>query len=368
MEPMITDYVKFLSEAREAVYRLNSDTDAEARLRIQEGQQQRELEAVKKEIEESIARTIKQRTEEISSSYDKEIGKEQERLKRARARREKAKSKGVKERIADETKALRDENRDLQLQMKTWFQKDRVPGFFRSSFYYTVFYPSGLKEYALFLLTMIICFLAIPCGIYFLIPGRKLWQLILIYFLDVLLLGGFYIKLGNFSRRHYEEALRHGRAFRSSLRTNRRKMASIARDIKRDGNEDIYNLEKFDDEISCVEQELFQISKKKKEALVSFENVTKNIIADEIQGSRKSQLEQLESQLQETENALLSLEKAIKDQNIYITDIYGPYLGKEFLEPDKLEELSKLISDGVAANITEAIEIVNRRKIEKSEE
>lgn len=366
MEPMITDYVKFLREAREAVYRLTCDTNAEAQLRAQEGQQQRELEAVKKEIEDSIARTIKQRTEEISSSYDKEIGKEQERLKRARARREKAKSKGVKDRIADETKALRDENRDLQLQMKTWFQKDRVPGFFRSSFYYTVFYPSGLKEYALFLLTMIICFLAIPCGIYFLIPERKLWQLILIYFLDVLLLGGLYIKLGNFSRKHYEEALRHGRTIRSSLRANQKKMAIIARNIKRDGNEDIYKLEKFDDEISCVEQELFQISTKKKEALTSFENVTKNIIADEIQGSRRAQLEQLESQLKETETSLLSLEKSIKDQNIYITDTYGLYLDKEFLEPDRLEELSKLISDGTAANITEAIEVVNRRKMEKS--
>ena len=142
-------------------------------------------------------------------------------------------------------------------------------------------------------------------------------------------------------------------------------MAIIARNIRRDGNEDIYKLEKFDDEISCVEQELFQISTKKKEALASFENVTKNIIADEIQGSRRAQLEQLESQLKETESSLLSLEKSIKDQNIYITDTYGPYLDKEFLEPDRLEELSKLISDGAAANITEAIEVVNRRKMEK---
>ena len=41
--------------------------------------------------------------------------------------------------------------------------------------------------------------------------------------------------------------------------------------IQRDGNEDIYNLEKYDDEISCVDQELSQITEKKKEALSTFE-------------------------------------------------------------------------------------------------
>ena len=96
-----------------------------------------ELEAAKKEVADAISRTIRQRAEEITSSYDKEIGKAQERLKKVRAKREKAKNQGLKDRIAEETKELREERRDLQVQLKTQFQKDRVPGFYRSCLLYT---------------------------------------------------------------------------------------------------------------------------------------------------------------------------------------------------------------------------------------
>ena len=76
--------------------------------------------------------TIKKRRSEIDTSYDKEIAKGQERLKKARTQREKAKNKGMKERIAEETSELREHNRDLQIQMKTMFQKDKVPVFCRT--------------------------------------------------------------------------------------------------------------------------------------------------------------------------------------------------------------------------------------------
>ena len=56
----------------------------------------------------------------------------------------------------------------------------------------------------------------------------------------------------------------------------------IEKSIRRDKNEKMYNLEKFDDEIAQLEQEIRRISTQKQEALNSFEQVTKTIIADEI--------------------------------------------------------------------------------------
>ena len=53
---------------------------------------------------------------------------------------------------------------------------------------------------------------------------------------------------------------------------------------------------------------------------------------------------------------LRSLEGSIKDR-IRITDTYGPYLGREFLQPEKLAQLSKIIQAGSASNITEAIKM-----------
>ncbi len=358
MGQAITDYVKFLADARDAVYRLDCDQNTACQLEALEEEQERELETAGRAVTDAVNQTVKKRLEEISSSYDKEIAKGQERLKKARAKREKAKSRGMKERIAEETSELREHNRDLKVQMRTLFQKERVPSFCNSTFYYALYYPGGLKEIMLFLLTLTVCFLAVPCGVYFfLLPERQMWYLAAVYFLDVLLFGGLYVLVGNKTRLRHQDALKRGRAIRNTLRSNQKKIKVITHTIQRDGNEDIYDLEKYDDEIACVEQELSEITSKKKDALNTFENVTKNIITDEIIASHKARLDSLKDALDGTSRALRELEGSIKQQNIRITDTFGPYLGKEFLEPDRLSELSRLIQGGSASNITEAIEV-----------
>lgn len=355
MAQAITDYGKFLAEARDAVYRVNCDSRTAQQLSAEESRREKELASVKKEVADTISRTIRSRRDEIDTSYDREIARGQEKLKKARTRREKAKDKGVKERIAEETSQLKDHNRDLKVQLKTTFKKDRVSAFVNSTFYYALYYPRGLKELGIGLVTFLICFLALPCGIYFLIPERKWWHLIAVYVADVFLLGGLYLMVGNRTRIRYQEALKKGREIRNLLRSNNKKIRVITRTIQKDGNEALYDLEKYDDEIACAQQELSEIAERKKEAISSFENVTRNIISDEIEGSRKAQILEMEAELNDTIAQLRSLEDSIRDQNIYITDTYGPYLGKEFLDPDRLSELSRLIQAGAASNITEAI-------------
>lgn len=356
MGPAITDYVKFLADARDAVYRLSCDQNTADQLAMEEEKRERELELAEKAVTDTVNQTIRKRLDEINSSYDKEIAKGQDRLKKARAKREKEKNKNMKERIAEETSELREHNRDLTVQLRTLFQKERVPSFCNSTFYYALYYPRGLKEIMLLLLTFTVCFLAIPCGIYFLlIPQRQMWYLAAVYFLDVLLFGGLYVLIGNKTRFRYQDALKRGRSIRNTLRSNRKKIRVITHTIQKDGNEDIYDLEKFDDEIACVEQELSEITSKKKDALITFENVTRNIIADEIIASHKARLDGMREALENTSTSLRDLENDIKQQNIRITDTFGPYLGREFLDPDKLAELTRFIQSGAASNITEAI-------------
>lgn len=351
----ITDYVKFLADARDAVYRVNCDSRTARQLEAEESQKEKELASLKKEVADTISRTVKARRDEIESGYDREIAKGQDRLKKARAKREKAKDKGVKERIAEETSQLRDHNRDLKIQLKTMFKKDRVPAFVNTTFFYALYYPRGMKEFGIGFLTFFICFLAFPCGIYFLIPERKWWYLAAVYVADVFLFGGLYLMVGNRIRTHYQDVLKKGREIRNLLRANHKKIHVITRTIQKDGNESLYDLEKYDDEIACASQELSEIAERKKDAVSNFENVTRTIISDEIEGSRREEMLALEEEIKELSAQLHSLEDSIRDQNIHITDTFGPYLGNEFLEPDRLSELSKLIQSGSAANITEAI-------------
>ena len=83
VEQVITDYVKFLADARDAVYRLNNDQATAKQLKEQGERQEKELAAAKKAVTDSVNQTIKKRRSEIDASYDKEIAKGQERLKKS---------------------------------------------------------------------------------------------------------------------------------------------------------------------------------------------------------------------------------------------------------------------------------------------
>ena len=96
---------------------------------------EKSLEAEQKAVQDAISMTVKKRREEMESSYDSEIGKLQEKLKKIRARREKAKNQGMKDRIKEETVELHEHNRELRVRMKTLFQSQRVPSFCQSGFY-----------------------------------------------------------------------------------------------------------------------------------------------------------------------------------------------------------------------------------------
>ena len=95
MAQTITDFKSFLEDAKEAVTELSDFTKKEEQLRMEELRLEKSLEAEQKAVQDAISMTVKKRREEMESSYDSEIGKLQEKLKKIRARREKAKNQGL---------------------------------------------------------------------------------------------------------------------------------------------------------------------------------------------------------------------------------------------------------------------------------
>lgn len=361
MAQAIKDYSAFLKDAEDAILDLTAFAKQEETLKQEESRLERVLETEKKAVADVISMTVRRRREEINSSYDDEIGKIQDKLKKARNKREKAKNQGVKERIEEETAELHAYNRELNVRMKTLFQKENVPGFCSSAFYYSLYFPRGIKELFTLLLTAAICFILAPYGIYLRLPVKKTLYLVGIYFLCILVFGGLYTLIGNETRGKHLEALREGRKIRSLIVTNRRKIGVITSSIKKDKDEAVYNLEKYDDEIAQLEQDLSETTSKKKEALNTFETVTKTIISDEITGNSREKLELLEAEYEESVKRLRQTGTKLKEKKIYITDTYESYVGKEFLHVGKLKELRKILEDGAAENISEAIEVYKER-------
>lgn len=356
MAQPITDQVGFLSEVCRAVQELSASKSSLEKLRLEEKHLEKDLEAEKRAVTDAISLTVKKRMEEINTSYDKEIARGQDRLKRVRSKREKAKSQGVKERIEEETKELRDVNRELKLQMKTVFQQDRVPRFCKSTWYYSLYYTRGIMEFLILFLTILVCFLAVPCGVYTLLPKTAQSPLCLmgIYFVTILVFGGIYVFINNRTKVHHQEALKKGRKIRDAMRSNNKKIRVITNSIKRDRDEAVYDLEKYDDEIAQIEQELTEIASKKKEALNTFDKVTKTIISDEIADGSRAKIEQLTLDLETVSADVREAEVKVKEQTLFITDNYEGYLGTEFMVPEKLDELADYIRMGKAATIAEA--------------
>lgn len=345
----------FLNEARDALDELSLLEEQERQLVQEEERLERNLEAERRLVTDTIQQTVRQRREEISATYEKEMAKAQDQLKKVRSKRERAKNEGVKERIQEETAVFREQIRDLKLQLRTMMRKERVPGYCRSAFYYSLYFPNRVKEYLLLFLCVLILFLAVPCGIYFLIPERKLWYLVGIYLVDIILVGGGYIAVGNKTKLLYMETLREGRKIQDQILSNKKKIKKITSGIRKDRNESLYNLERFDDEIARLQQELSDVEGKQKDAINAFETVTKNILSDEIEHNHKAKREQLEAEYRTAAEELRIVMQQVKDKRLSVTERYGIYLGREFMDSQRIVELISIVQEGRASNVSEAI-------------
>ena len=303
---------------------------------------------------DAISLTVKKRMEEINDTYDREIAREQERLKRVRSKREKAKTQGIRERIEEETAELKGNNRELKLQMKAVFQQDRVPGFCKSGWFYALYFPRGFTESMVLLLNILLFFLAIPCGVYLFLPNKSPFYLMGIYFAVILFFGGIYILINNLTKVRHQSALKKGRSIRDLIKANNRKIRVIVRTIKRDRDEAVYNLEKYDDEIAQIDQDLADIADKKREALNTFDKVTRTILSDEIASNSREKIAKLEEDYEGAAANAKEAEIRVKEQTLFINDNYASYIGKEFMVPERLDELADMIRMGKASTISEA--------------
>ena len=126
--------------------------------------------------------------------------------------------------------------------------------------------------------------------------------------------------VGNRTKMGHPEAIRQGRMIRDTIHSNQKKIRVITNSIRRDRNEAIYNLEKYDDEISRIVQQLAELTGKKQEALNTFNTVTQTIICDEITSNSKEKIDTLKDQYETAEEKRSQLEHQIRQQSLDITD------------------------------------------------
>ena len=358
MSQPITDYQSFFSGALQAIEDTANLKQEEDQLRSEEARTRTELEAEEKKLKADIDRSIKERLNEINRTYDGEISKAKDELKKAQAKREKARNQSVKARIAEETKGPLDEAAEKLRNMKEAFRKQHMPAFTTTRLYYSLFMPHRFKDFLLLVFLIVICFIAVPCGIYFLALPENLRSPVLlavIYVLSVLIFGGLYTWIGNSSKSKYTDMLRMGKETWDDLAANQKQVRKLTRQIRRDKNEERYNLGAYDDEIARASQAVQEAEARKQEALTNFDTVTKNIITDELTQNSSEKIGRLMSAHDEALRLLQEVGEEKRQKEKTLQEQYEVRLGREFMSEEKIEALSDILTRGSASSLADAM-------------
>ena len=354
---LLTGGVDKLNEIKENLLELRGYQENYENLILEENKNEKSIQSVEKAATDEISTTIKKRGAEIESAYDKQLDKSKANIKKIKDKRDKRKSKKVSERIGEETASLREDNRRLKLESKTLIKQKHVSSFCNTKLYYALYYPRYFSDIVIVLFALLITLLIIPCGIYFfLIPEEKILYLVLIYIATVIVFGGLYLLIGNQTKDKHSDTLRQIRELRHEIVNNKKRIKVIKRNIKKDRDESPYGLENFDQDLKRLDDEVAEIARQKKEALLTFENTTVQIITSEI----RKQYEEKLTNLKEENKALIEksaqAENKIKALSLKIASEYEPYVGKDLITLDRIESLINIIEAGNATNISEAVQ------------
>lgn len=345
------EHVRGLVEARDKV---RNDI---ASLNSEKQRLEKDVQAEEKQLSENIESTVKKRREQVVSNFDKELNKCQDRLKKVKNDRGKAKDKKVAERIKDETSDLVVENKNIHEEIRTFFKQKGVPGFMDNGFLYAMYFPRSTKEMATLILTFILGIIVVPSLVVFLFGVKSLFWKIVVTLLMILLFLGLYVLGYNYTRVRHREAFSDMIVKRSAIRKNEGKINRIKKSIKKDKDEEQYGLQEYDEDILEIEEDINDIVKKKNEALADFEKTTKADICEEITNRDMPKIEKIKKNISEISIKLKELEQKQKDMSINLSTNFGAYLGEENMTVERIGYLTQLINDGQASNVGEAVNI-----------
>lgn len=364
---VLTGDIAALRQFRDVVDRNINSTNQVENLKNEEKRLDKEINSNKKTLKDNIDSTVKSRRNAVASKYDSEIGKEEDRLKKIKDKRSKAKEKGVKERITEETAELTAQNKELKGNIRTALKGERLPRFCGSSFYFALFFTKGASEVFFCGLMMILMCFVLPGAVYYLLPVNKdngfTSKVILAatYFVVIILVVFIYLLIAGKTKKKHEDGLKNIRQLRERIQGNNRQVRKITRAIRKDNNVEVYELGDFDARIKEVEDEIKRISDEKEKALLNFDENISNDIVKEIESKEMPRINDLQKEYDETVSQKESLEEIVKETSLKISSEYEAYIGKEYTNLERIDALIKIMENGQAQTVSQAIDLYKRQ-------
>ena len=356
MAQPISDYKSFFENAKQALHEADALGIEEDRLKEEELELEETIKNENKLLNDKIDETVKERRKELIDTYDNEIKKIENKLKELKSKRQDAREKAVKEKQDFETAHLYQDIKNAKKKIRDLCKMSKLPIICNSKFYYTLYFPRKLYEFALLLLYFVLIFAGLPALMYYFLPNKSPYYLIIIYMLLILIVASIYLYIGNITKSKKFKALKDIRRVFDEISDTKKRIIKIKRMIKKDKDDSDYNLAEYDFNISETEKDLEDTNIKRKEAINNFDNSTRHIIADEILTAAKPKIDELDSRRIIISTAIKRVSKELKDKNIYISENYEVYLGREFLDEEKIDALANIMDKAIVTNLREAIE------------
>lgn len=320
----------------------------------------KQIETTYKSVQDEIDGRVKSSTDAICAGFDKSIAGDKEKLKGVQAEREKAKMAGVKERIDTETASLRTENEDLMEQINEAFIHENISRFFNSKFFLAMFQSRKISDALIYIVFMLVVYVAVPVVCYF-IPGFPIEGVLIYEAVMVIIMTSVYRFIYEKKMIPHIETITAAHNTKDKIRVNKAKIKKIMNSIKKDQNEEMYNLDVYDDRIRDLNDEIGKIEDEKKAALDEFEKTVKLDIIKEVKGQSADRIKEMESELKKKSEEQVKIDNLVKKQRIYISSNYEAYLGKEYVNAEKLQGLYSIMKSGAADTIGQAIAAYKNR-------
>lgn len=344
------------------------------RMKQQNKKLSKNIASEEKSISDEIATTIRKRRQEIQSIYDDRMDDNRARKKKVANKRDKKKEERMDKRYHEETKGLRESDKDLQVEMQTLLRKYKLPSFCGKKLYFALFYARNVKEFGLKILSFLIGFCGIPGLVTILVKKLVLdtkkdinvafWCALVAAGTFILLLL-IYFAIYSRTKIKHMDALTQARSIRDKMIANKRQAKAIRHSISKDHDDSQYNLDAYDEKLGNLDAEADAIGKEKQEALRTFEEETTAMITEEINNRRLPALEALKGEKASLENEVAAEEKRFSDQTLLVANKYAAVLGEDLCRQDKLEELIAIMQEGQAETVSEAIRVYKGQRPSK---
>lgn len=314
-----------------------------------------EMEALNKDVE----KTVNEERQKAIGDEEKIINAGNKRLKEVRSEREKAKDKGMKDRIESETQALVEENRDLHRTARRKLKENGLPAYCDTKWFYTLYCTQGGIEWLVKLLVFVAGLILIP-GIVVAIVKPWWFLKILLWVVVMVAFIGIYMTIYLLTKDKDNGTLEDIRTERYKISDNEKQIRKIKKGIKTDKDESYYNLGEFDKEATGLQEQITEATNIKNEKLKDFEENKKTEIIDKVNINHASAIQSKKDEISKKVGEYQNAVNVYNESSALITYKYEKYFTKQYTNKLSAQKMIELIQNGQAQNIEEAFNLISK--------